>query len=84
MVRTKLQIIFQILTLCQEGSSKTKIVIRANMNYKSVKPYIDMLTSRDLIKLEREIPTTYMTTDKGIQLIYQLRSIGYLFEWENR
>jgi predicted transcriptional regulator len=75
MMRTKLQIIFQILNLCQGGASKTKIVIQANMNYKSVKPYIDMMASRDLIKLEREFPMTYTTTEKGTQLMRKLKNI---------
>jgi predicted transcriptional regulator len=79
-VRTKLQIIFQILTLCQVGTSKTKIVIQANMNYKSVKPYLDMLAPKDLIKLEREFPTTYITTDKGNQLMHKLKNTIHVLE----
>lgn len=79
-MRTNVEIIFQILTVCQEGASKAKIVIRANLNYKSAKPYIDMLASSDLIKLEKESSNVYTTTEKGIRLMYRLRSIGCLLK----
>lgn len=81
MRRSKQQIIFQILDVCQEGASRTRIVNRANMNNKSAKPYIDMLMTRDLLKLKSNSPALYMTTNKGTQLLHALKMIGSELEW---
>ncbi len=43
MKRGKDDVIGAILDLCQEPSSKTRIVYQINLNFKTVKPYLDIL-----------------------------------------
>ncbi len=82
-VRQRKQIVLQILGICSGGASKTKIVMGANLNYKSVNPYIDLLIFRDLIKLKREYPTLYVTTDKGIKFMSDLKAILSNLSWDD-
>jgi hypothetical protein len=43
MKRSRQEIITQILEICMNGASKTKIVYQANLNFKMVNPYLDLL-----------------------------------------
>ncbi len=82
-VRLRKQIMLQILGICSGGASKTKIVMEANLNYKTVKPYLDLLIVRDLINLKREYPSLYVTTDKGIRLMNDLKAILSNLNWDD-
>ena len=41
--RSKHTIISQILGICRDGASKTRIVYQANLNFRTVNPYIELL-----------------------------------------
>ena len=69
MKRSRYIIISQILEICMSGASKTKIVYQANLNFKTVKPYIDLLINSGLLNTKQEPTTIYETTEKGIELI---------------
>lgn len=43
MKRSRQEIISQILEICTKGASKTKIVYQANLNFKTVNPYLELL-----------------------------------------
>jgi predicted transcriptional regulator len=47
--RDRVQIIISILNTCTRGANKTKIVYAANLNFRSVKPYLNLLEDRGLI-----------------------------------
>ena len=67
--RSKLEIICTILGTCAQGANKTKIVYQANLNFKTVKPYLDLLMRKDLINLKSdETSAIYKTTEKGLKL----------------
>lgn len=50
------------------GASKTRIVHRANLNFKTASPYLDLLAKNGLIDIKLGENTTYMTTKKGAWL----------------
>ena len=51
MKRSRQEIISQILEICMNGASKTRIVYHANLNFKTVNPYLDLLIKNDLIQV---------------------------------
>ncbi len=68
--RNKLEILGNILDICKErGSSKTRIVYQANLNFRTVKPYLDLLIQKDLIKVKPGKKILYETTERGRELL---------------
>lgn len=67
--RTSDLITSQILKLCVDGASKTRIVYQTNLNSTSAKPYIDHLINNGFMEA---IPVgsrvIYKTTHKGQEL----------------
>jgi len=47
--RSRDVIISKILDICIEGAHKTKIVYQANLNFRTVNPYIELLTKNGMI-----------------------------------
>ena len=53
MKRSKDLIISQILLVCAKGANKTRIVYQANLNFRTVDPYLKLLMERGLINAKR-------------------------------
>jgi len=68
-------IISQILDICVSGASKTKIVYQANLNFRTVNPYIDLLTKNGMINIRDGPNTLYETTEKGMDLLDSYKRI---------
>lgn len=76
MRRDKLKIILDILDICTEGANKTKIVYRANLNFKMANIYLDILTNEGLLNLEDPSDgKVYLTTSRGKELLKDVRQI---------
>ena len=69
MKRSKHAIISRILDICQNGANKTKIVYQANLNFRTVDPYIDLLVKNNLIEVKQGKTVLYETTDIGVNLL---------------
>lgn len=64
--RRKDQITSQILILCRDGASKTKIVYQVNLNFKSVNGYLDSLLKKGLLEaIQSDKNPTCRTTPAG-------------------
>lgn len=65
-----------ILEICKKPVSKTRIVYLGNLNFRTIKPYIDQLTEAGLleISINSEI-TTYKTTTKGLETLEHFKGI---------
>jgi len=79
--RTDRKILLQILNTCANGNGelKTKIVYAVNLNFKTAKPYLDLLVRNGL--LETSIDgrhTRYTTTTKGAEALEHLRALEKL------
>jgi predicted transcriptional regulator len=58
--RHKLDIIAEILTLCKNGSKKTRLVYGANINFKMLRKYQTLLENKRFITtMNGRIYTTY-------------------------
>lgn len=76
MKRGREEIIARILSLCSEGATKTRIVYQANLNFKTVNPYMELLTRNGMIEIKREGQNDkYETTDKGEELLECFKKI---------
>jgi len=74
--RSKDQLIAQILEIClQSDSSKTRIVYRANMSFNAIESYMDLLTSKGLLKASSDKYPIYSTTPKGERVLKSLKAI---------
>ncbi len=76
MKRSKYQIISQILDICVGGACKTKIVYQANLNFRTINPYIDLLTKNGLIKTSMGRNVSYETTNRGMKLIEDFKQMN--------
>ena len=79
MKRSKYVIISQILNICKDGANKTKIVYQANLNFRTVLPYIDLLIKNGLLEVKQGKNLSYETTDKGISLLDNFELINSNF-----
>lgn len=68
-------IISQILDICINGAIKTQIVYQANLNFRTVNPYIELLTKNGLITVKDGQPVTYETTPRGLELLGNFKQI---------
>ena len=75
MKRSRPEIISQILEICINGASKTRIVYQANLNFKTVNPYLDLLTKNEMIQVNEGRAILYETTPKGIRLLESIKRI---------
>jgi predicted transcriptional regulator len=78
--RSKNQIITQILTTCQEECvNKTRVVYQANLNFRTVVPYLDQLIAKGLLEVSADKHPLYRTTAKGEEALESLREIEETF-----
>jgi len=64
--RSRYEIISTILKISVDGVTITKIVYRANLNFKIAREYLAYLIELDMICVENKNgKTIYKTTDKG-------------------
>ncbi len=75
MKRSREAIIAEILEICNDGATKTRIVYQANLNFRTVVPYLDLLTRKGMIMRTENSLIIFTTTSNGIKLLNGLRSI---------
>jgi predicted transcriptional regulator len=75
MKRSRDEIISQILEICKKGANKTQIVYKANLNFRSVNPYIDLLIKNKLIAIKDGRIVKYETTERGMNLLHNFNYI---------
>ncbi|MHB8119969.1 MAG: winged helix-turn-helix domain-containing protein [Methanothrix sp.] len=75
MKRSKHVIISKILDICKNSSNKTRIVYQANLNFKTVDPYIDLLIKNNLLEIKQGKNVLYETTDSGKILLDDFKKI---------
>ena len=77
--RSKHVIVSMILNICKGGANKTRIMNQANLNFRTVIFYIDLLIKNDLLEVKRGKNVLYETTDKGISLLDDFKQINSNF-----
>jgi predicted transcriptional regulator len=75
MRRSRDIIISQILDICVNSSNKTRIVYQANLNFRTINPYLELLIRNGLINVENKQTLIYKTTPKGLALLDNLKNV---------
>jgi predicted transcriptional regulator len=74
--RSRDVIISKILDICREGAHKTKIVYQANLNFRTVNPYLELLIKNGMINAQEERNlVVYETTIRGLALLDNYKQI---------
>lgn len=68
MKRSKHEIFSEILEICLNGASKTRIVYQANLNFRTINPYLDILIKNNLLVASQENHILYKTTKEGVNM----------------
>lgn len=77
MRRSRLEIVFKILEVSQNGSNKTNIVYSTYLNFKMAQNYINFLIEAKLLSLElQEGKKIYHTTEKGKEMLNKYRELS--------
>lgn len=77
MKRSRQEIFSQILDICMNGANKTRIVYLANLNFRTVNPYLDILIkNQHLIEIGKGEQILYQTTKKGTDLLESINKVN--------
>jgi predicted transcriptional regulator len=74
--RSRQEIIANVLDICTNGAIKTKIVYQANLNFRTVNTYIDLLNKKGLIEVCQGPSIVYETTAKGMDLMESIKLVN--------
>jgi len=69
--RGRLEIVADILSVAESGSSKTRIMYQANLSYRLLIRYLDMILKAGLVYLNDS--SEYVTTAKGRDFLEKFR-----------
>ena len=75
MKRNRNEIVSEILNICSKGASKTRVVYQANLNFRTVDPYLQLLIKNDLIEVRPGRHVLYETTEKGLNLMKTINQV---------
>ena len=75
MRRSREEIVSQILDVCLNGANKTRIVYQANLNFRTINPYLDLLIEKNLIKVSQGQMLRYETTPQGIDMLEDIKGV---------
>ena len=78
MKRNREEIISQILNICKDGAIKTHVVYQANLNFRTVEPYLDLLVKNNLLEVQHGKKKLYETTPKGENLLEAMDRVNML------
>jgi predicted transcriptional regulator len=78
--RSRLSIIYQILTICNDDDvSQTKLMYKANLSYFQLKKYVKTLMAKELLQeVVRSGKKSYYCTPRGRQFIEAFRELTRL------
>jgi len=74
--RGRLDIIGDILSLCQKPTQKTHIMYKCNMSFEQAGRYLDFLSSKNLVRPFYEAgKELYVVSEKGMSFIQMHQSL---------
>lgn len=83
--RESLDIINLILLVCMNGTMKTHIMYRCNLNSKQLQEYLELLLKFDLLEKNDSATrrTVYKTTERGKRFIHAYAELFEIFDLFN-
>jgi predicted transcriptional regulator len=78
-----LEIIDLVLSVCDQGTLKTHVMYKCNLNSKQVQQYLDFVVSRSLIEVKQDPVDlkriTYKTTERGRRFMRSYNELAEIF-----
>lgn len=75
--RNSLEIMTEILVLCKQPQTKTRVMYRTNLSWRMLQKYLSQLQSRGLLEVHHSL-TKYATTQKGLKFVEKWRELAEL------
>ncbi len=72
--RNSLEVIAEILSLCEQPQTKTRVMYKTNLSWQMLKKYLSQLQSTGLLETHRN-STNYATTQKGLKFEEKWREL---------
>ena len=76
--RDRVEIIAEILDLCLEPRSKTRVMYGTNLSWKMLQNYLSHLQERGLLETQNN-STKYLTTERGRDFVEKWKELKALF-----
>ena len=73
--RIGLEIMAEILSLCKQPQTKTRVMYRTNLSWKMLQKYLSELQSRGLLEEVHQSLSKYATTRKGLKFVEKWREL---------
>jgi predicted transcriptional regulator len=80
MRRSREKVLDDILELCKEPKSVSRIVYQVNLNFMSVRPHLNGLIRSGLIEEIPGYPVCYKTTPKGMKTLEKIKEVENLLK----
>jgi len=75
-MRGRLEIIYEILSVCREPVIKTKIMYGCNLSHKQLRKYLEYLISLNLLSpFEKDRKGFFQVTEKGREFLKDYRCL---------
>jgi len=79
--RGRLEIIYEILSICRKPINKTSILYKCNLSFSQLQKYMEYLFSHNLLKSIKEKQKEYYhVTDKGRTYMEEYEKLTDLFK----
>ena len=78
--RSDIEILADILKVANDGAKKSHIVYKANLNFKIVRNYLNILKNSGLIAGPEGRSNLYQTTEKGVEYINHFETFKTLMK----
>ena len=71
--RSELDVIVDILTITSKPARRTKILYQANLSYRQMQRYLDLLVRTGLLAEHANPIRSYQVTEKGVEFLVTFR-----------
>lgn len=78
--RSRFEVIYQILSFCQNPRQKTHILYRCNLSYEQLKKYMEFLVTGNLLKKTENDRELYQATQHGEKFIGEYERLRRILE----
>lgn len=76
-IRNSLEITAEILSLCKEPQTKTRVMYGTNLSWGLLQKYLSRLQSKRLLEVQNS-KTRYVTTQKGLKFVKTWKELAQL------
>jgi len=76
--RISLEIIAEILSLCRQPQTKTRVLYGTNLSWRMLQRYLHQTLSLGLLEVKNHSLTRYVTTTKGLNFLEKWRELAKL------